>query len=72
METNPTNHYLNDNGQIVCESHAGHYLASAIQNKPKAKIHDTPLGIWRKLAPAEVMYFNARLTTCCETCRCDA
>lgn len=38
--------WVSDNGNVLCDNHAGTYLRTAIQAKPKAKTHRTPLDIW--------------------------
>ncbi|CAB4178020.1 hypothetical protein UFOVP1462_24 [uncultured Caudovirales phage] len=38
--------WVSDNGDVTCEEHAGMYLHCAIEAKPKAKSHRTPLGTW--------------------------
>lgn len=56
--------WVSDNGDVVCEEHAGMYLRSAIQAKPKATKHDTPLNNWS-------LYFTNLLggeNLVCETC----
>jgi hypothetical protein len=71
METNTT-HWSDDNGRITCSAHAGNYLTSAIQAKPKTKKHRTPIGTWEKLDSLEVAMFMAEFGYCCETCRYEA
>jgi hypothetical protein len=51
--------WISDNGDAVCEEHAGMYLRSSIQRKPKAIKHRTPLDNWS-------LYFGNLLV--CETC----
>jgi hypothetical protein len=38
--------WVSDGGDVLCDEHAGAYLRSSIQAKPKAKSHRTPLGTW--------------------------
>ena len=38
--------WVSDNGNVTCLKHAGAYLKSAIQAKPKAITHRTPLDTW--------------------------
>jgi hypothetical protein len=38
--------WVSDNGEVTCEKHGGMYLISAINAKPKAVTHKTPLGSW--------------------------
>jgi hypothetical protein len=38
--------WVSDNGDVVCENHAGTYLKCAIEAKPKAIEHSTPLDNW--------------------------
>lgn len=38
--------WSNDNGSLVCERHAGNYLTAAIEARPRAHTHRTPLGTW--------------------------
>ena len=38
--------WVSDNGDVCCANHAGIYLYHAIQAKPRAKSHRTPLGTW--------------------------
>lgn len=62
-------------GMITCEKHAGSYLTHAIKARPRARVHSTPLGVWRKMTAAEVAsYLYAvrdvpALAVPCETCR---
>jgi len=35
-----------DQGSVVCERHAGHYLQASLEAYPEMKVHGTPLGIW--------------------------
>jgi hypothetical protein len=51
--------WVSDNGDVVCEEHAGMYLRSSIQRKPKAIKHRTPLDNWS-------LYLGENLV--CETC----
>lgn len=51
--------WVNDNGSVICDKHAGTYLRSAIVANPKRTNYWTPLGTW------EVMN-NCPLP--CETC----
>ena len=45
--TNMSNRlWVNDDGTVTCDNHAGMYLRSAFQAKPKAIKHKTPLGTW--------------------------
>jgi hypothetical protein len=56
--------WISDNGDVTCEAHAGVYLTSSIQAKPKAKQHKTPLDNW-------ALYFTHLLggeNLVCETC----
>jgi hypothetical protein len=56
--------WVSDNGDAVCEEHAGMYLRSSIQRKPKAIKHRTPLGNWS-------LYFTHLIgggNLVCETC----
>jgi len=56
--------WVSDNGEVTCEDHSGMYLRCAIQAKPKAKQHKTPLGNW-------ALYFTHLLggeNLVCETC----
>lgn len=38
--------WVDDNGTVLCENHAGTYLTSAIQSNNQAIQHRTPLGTW--------------------------
>ena len=38
--------WVSDNGDVLCDNHAGTYLRASIQAKPKAKMHHTPLDTW--------------------------
>lgn len=38
--------WVSDNGDVVCDKHAGAYLSASIASKPKAKTHITPLDKW--------------------------
>lgn len=51
--------WVSDNGDVVCEEHAGMYLRSSIKAKPKAIKHRTPLDNWS-------LYGGENLV--CETC----
>lgn len=54
--------WVSDNGDVVCDEHAGHYLQAAIKAKPKAWSHRTPLDNW-------TMYYERLLGGLpCETC----
>ena len=45
--TNMSNRlWVDDNGSVVCDNHAGAYLTSAFEAKPNAIQHRTPLGTW--------------------------
>jgi hypothetical protein len=56
--------WVSDNGDVICEEHAGVYLKLEIEAKPKAKQHKTPLDNW-------ALYFTHLLggeNLVCETC----
>lgn len=53
-------YWLDANGRILCERHAGYYLATAIQADPKATWHWTPLGDWAR--------WDIATTGLCESC----
>ena len=56
--------WVSDNGDVLCEEHTGTYLRSAIEVKPKAWSHRTPLGNWS-------LYFTHLIggeNLVCETC----
>jgi hypothetical protein len=54
--------WVSDNGSVTCDEHAGTYLRCAIEARPKAKSHCTPLDNWS-------MYFEHLLGGLpCETC----
>jgi len=56
--------WVSDNGDVTCENHAGMYLKCAIEAKPKAVKHNTPLDRW-------ALYFTHLLggeNLVCETC----
>jgi hypothetical protein len=56
--------WVSDNGDVLCEEHSGTYLNCAIQAKPKAVEHSTPLGNW-------ALYFTHLMggeNLVCETC----
>ena len=56
--------WVSDNGDVLCESHAGMYLLCAIKAKPKATKHSTPLDEWS-------LYFTHLLggeNLVCEVC----
>jgi hypothetical protein len=38
--------WVDDNGTVVCDDHAGTYLRSAFQANSEAIQHRTPLGTW--------------------------
>jgi hypothetical protein len=38
--------WVSDNGDVVCENHAGTYLKSAIKANPNEFEHSTPLDNW--------------------------
>lgn len=68
-------YWMDDNGQTVCDEHAGSYLRSAIEARPKARTHHTPLGMWEQMTDEDVSEFTAMLaehgiarTHVCETC----
>jgi hypothetical protein len=52
----------------LCNEHAGDYLHSAIQSKPNAKTHRTPMGTWERLTDEDVTYFTGKGIPCCENC----
>ena len=62
-------YWSDDNGATVCADHAGAYLTAAIQNRPKAATHNTPLGTWERLSQDDVNYFTSEYGYCCETCK---
>lgn len=56
--------WVSDNGDVTCDDHAGMYLRCAIEAKPNAKKHRTPLDSWS-------LYFTNLLggeNLVCETC----
>jgi hypothetical protein len=56
--------WISDNGDVLCEEHTGAYLRSAIEAKPKAWSHVTPLDNWS-------LYFSDLIggeNLVCETC----
>jgi hypothetical protein len=56
--------WVSDDGDVTCENHAGMYLRCAIEAKPNAKKHNTPLDRWS-------LYFTHLLggeNLVCETC----
>ena len=56
--------WVSDNGDVICEEHAGTYLRCSIEAKPKAVQHITPLDNW-------ALYFTHLLggaNLVCETC----
>lgn len=69
--TTSTRHWFNDNGSICCEEHAGSYLTAAIEARPRAKSHRTPLGTWELMPADEVAEFlqYTEGKPVCETCR---
>lgn len=78
MTTHTQQYWSNDQqGTIYCSDHAGSYLYHAIQSKPKARRHRTPLGDWSLMTEAEVIEFlqflndEMGITTdsICESCR---
>jgi len=38
--------WVSDNGSVTCAKHAGTYLQLAIQHRPNAITHKTPLDTW--------------------------
>jgi hypothetical protein len=38
--------WVNNDGTVTCDNHAGSYLTSAFEAKPNAIQHRTPLGTW--------------------------
>ena len=61
--------FVNDNGAICCENHAGQYLKSAITQRPKAKKHKTPIGTFEQLASQDADILSAEFGELCESCR---
>jgi len=62
--TNNNKLWISDNGDVTCENHAGAYLKSAIETKPKAISHITPLDNWS-------LYYTHLIggeNLVCETC----
>jgi len=69
METNTQQYWYNTtNGQQVCLAHAGNYLTSSIEAKPKAKSHKTPLGTWKATSAEDIESFTAEFGSPCESC----
>jgi hypothetical protein len=70
MNITPTQQYWYNttNGEQVCLAHAGQYLKSGIQAKPKNKSHKTPLGIWKATSAEDIEYFTAEFGSPCESC----
>lgn len=64
-----TRYWANDNGAVCCEAHAGCYLQSEIEARPRAKSHRTPLGTYELLDSLDVAVLNAEFGEVCETCR---
>lgn len=65
-----TRYWANDNGSICCDDHAGAYLTAAMEARPRAKAHRTPLGTWEQLTTLEVTFMRADFgVELCETCR---
>lgn len=62
--------WMDDNGMLSCEAHAGNYLQHAIARRPRAKSHSTPRGRWVLLTDAEVAIIAADCgtTVTCESC----
>jgi hypothetical protein len=56
------------NGEVVCPSHGGSYLASAIKASPRKRRHDTPITSWERLTAADVAYLASIGLTGCDYC----
>lgn len=69
--TTATRFWVNDNGAICCEEHAGMYLTYAIKDRPNAKVHETPLGTYELMTDEEIHEFlqYTEGKPVCETCR---
>lgn len=56
-------------GTILCSPHAGNYLTSAIDARPRARTHRTPLGTWDLMTSEEVAVLRLEFgPLICETC----
>lgn len=58
--------WAGDDGTVLCTAHAGMYLSTAVQQRPAARSHRTPLGTWDRLTKAEIA--SDPEVFVCETC----
>jgi len=59
-----------DDGRIVCVQHAGSYVRSAVEAKPKQKSWNSPWGRYARTVQEDVDSFTlSGLTYGCEDCR---
>ncbi len=64
--------WISGGGEVTCERHAGHYLATEIAAHPRRTSHHTPLGTWllyRPLTLAEQLEaYGEEYEPSCEGC----
>jgi hypothetical protein len=62
--------WMDLNGWVVCEQHAGYSLGAAIRSRPGAKTHRTDITVWERLTRAEVTELAALVgrPSPCEAC----
>lgn len=65
----PKTYFVSNGGELTCSHHAGAYLTAALIERPKGRKFTTPLGVWERLASAEVETMFTDLGFCCETCK---
>ena len=65
MSTKTVTLFINQGGMVTCAKHGGSYLQSYLEHDPKARVIDTPLDNWERLARADVEEFDLA----CETAR---
>lgn len=60
--------YNINNGEMLCEKHAGCELASAIENNAKANQHTTFSGTWVKAMKSDIAEMVKSFGGACESC----
>jgi len=46
--------WISEGGRTVCEDHGGMYLQRAIELRPNAKSHKTPLDHWARVVEGQI------------------
>jgi len=63
--------WIDDNGRILCAQHAGSYLRTAIDARPRARTHRTPIGTWDRMDAMFIEEWEREIGAppSCESCR---